>query len=169
MIPCCRIDSTSSCSASRPKSFRGCSALGTTLAKLIWCTLSPASPPSLGVATIGVLISAPRPLPKPERAMRLRLPVQTDQSNLDVIRSGTRGFVVATLVDSAYQAVSLKDLARAWWHRSGNAVIEERCLEKSAPPGYKFSRRANPHAGCFVCTVAASLGEAPIPRHSRHA
>jgi len=39
--------------------------------------------------------------------MRLRLPVQTDQSNLDVIRSGARGFVVATLADSAYQAVSI--------------------------------------------------------------
>src|SRR5262245_37808754 len=104
MIPCCRIDSTSSCSASRPKSFRGCSALGITLAKLIWCTLSPASPPSLGVATLGVLISAPRPLRKPERAMRLRLPGQTDQSNSDVILSGTRGFVVATSADSSHPA-----------------------------------------------------------------
>jgi hypothetical protein len=79
MIPCCRIESTSSCSASRPKSFRGCNALGTMLARLIWCTLSPASAPSLGAETAGVPMSAPRPLPKPERAMRLRLPEQTPQ------------------------------------------------------------------------------------------
>src|SRR5262249_45784864 len=48
-----------------------------------------------------------RPLPKPERAMRLRLPAQTDQSNSDVILSGTRGFVVATLADSSHQADSI--------------------------------------------------------------
>src|SRR5439155_15048792 len=79
MIPCCRIDSISSCSASRPKSFRGCNALGTMFAKSIWCTLSPASALSLGAGTTGVPISAPRTLPKPERAMRLRLPEQTPQ------------------------------------------------------------------------------------------
>src|SRR6266404_7727312 len=68
-MPCCRIDSISSSSASRAKSFRGCNVLGTMLVSSIWCTLSPASDPSLGVATEGVPISAPRPLPKPERAI----------------------------------------------------------------------------------------------------
>jgi hypothetical protein len=43
--------------------------LGTILVNSIWCTLSPVSEPSLGVATAGVPISAPRPLPKPERAI----------------------------------------------------------------------------------------------------
>lgn len=68
-MPCCRIDSINSSSASRAKSFRGCNVLGTILASSIWCTLSPASKLSLGVATAGVLINAPRPLPKPERAI----------------------------------------------------------------------------------------------------
>ena len=66
-MPCCRIDSISSSSTSRAKSFRGCNVLGTMLVSSIRCTLSPASDPSLGVATAGVPISAPRPLPKPER------------------------------------------------------------------------------------------------------
>src|SRR5438046_6541232 len=35
----------------------------------IRCTLSTGSDPSLGAATAGVPISAPRPLPKPERAI----------------------------------------------------------------------------------------------------
>src|SRR6267154_4626753 len=68
-MPCCRIDSLSSSSASRAKSFRGCNVLGTMLVSSIWCTFSPASDPSLDVATEGVPISAPRPLPKPERAI----------------------------------------------------------------------------------------------------
>src|SRR5439155_14238764 len=68
-MPCCRIDSISSSSASRAKSFRGCNVLGTMLVSSIWCTLWPASDPSLGVAIEGVPISAPRPLPKPERAI----------------------------------------------------------------------------------------------------
>src|SRR5215217_1343055 len=68
-MPCCRIDSVSSSSTSRAKSFRGCNVLGTMLVSSIWCTFSPASDPSLGVATEGVPISAPRPLPKPERAI----------------------------------------------------------------------------------------------------
>src|SRR5882724_2527974 len=68
-MPCCRIDSISSSSTSRAKSFRGCNVLGTMLVSLIWCTFWPASDPSLGMATEGVPISAPRPLPKPERAI----------------------------------------------------------------------------------------------------
>src|SRR5207248_10870517 len=68
-MPCCRIDSLSSISTSRAKSFRGCNVLGTMLVSSIWCTYSPASDPSLGVANAGVPISAPRPLPKPERAI----------------------------------------------------------------------------------------------------
>src|SRR5437016_10137948 len=76
MMPCCRIESTSSCNASRPKSFRGCSVLGTILARLIWCTLSPDSATSVLAGMEGVPISAPRPLPRPERAMQLRLPEQ---------------------------------------------------------------------------------------------
>src|SRR5712671_488302 len=78
-MPCCRIDSISSSSTSRAKSFRGCNVLGTMLVSSIWCTLSVASDPSLGVTTAGVPIKAPRPLPKPERAMRLRLPEQSSQ------------------------------------------------------------------------------------------
>src|SRR6266480_3892338 len=78
MMPCCRIESISSCNASRPKSFRGCSVLGTMLAKLIWCTLSPDSATSVLAVMEGVPISAPRPLPRPERAMGLRLPEQLD-------------------------------------------------------------------------------------------
>src|SRR6476620_8872610 len=61
------MDSISSSSTSRAKSFRGCNVLGTMLVSSIWCTLSPASGLSLGVAVAGVPISAPRPLPKPER------------------------------------------------------------------------------------------------------
>src|SRR3954468_2081289 len=70
MIPCWRIDSISSSRTSRAKSFRGCNVLGTILVSSIWCTLSAASDPSLGVATAGVPMSAPRPLPKPDRAIR---------------------------------------------------------------------------------------------------
>src|SRR6266542_2197139 len=79
MMPCCRIESISSCSASRAKSLRGCSALGMMFAKLIWCTLSPGSPVSGRVATDGVPINAPSPLPRPDRAMRLRLREQFHQ------------------------------------------------------------------------------------------
>src|SRR6266487_4308741 len=79
MMPCCRMESINSCNASRPKSLRGCNALGTMVAKLIWCTLSPASSPSVRAATEGVPINAPRPLPRPDRAMRLRLPEHTQQ------------------------------------------------------------------------------------------
>ena len=43
MIPCWRIDSTSSFRESRAKSFRGCSGLGTMLERLACCTLSPGS------------------------------------------------------------------------------------------------------------------------------
>jgi len=68
-MPCCLIDSISSSSTSRAKSFRGCNVLGTMLVSSIWCTLSPAPDPSLGVATAGVPISAPRPLPRPDRAI----------------------------------------------------------------------------------------------------
>src|SRR6266446_6659706 len=68
-MPCCRIDSLSSSSTSRATSFRGCNVLGTMLVSSIWCTFSPASDPSLGVTTEGVPMSAPRPLPKPERAI----------------------------------------------------------------------------------------------------
>src|SRR5215475_4355888 len=68
-MPCCRIDSINSSSTLRAKSFRGCNVLGTMLVSSIWCTLSPVYDPSLGVATAGVPISAPRPLPKPERAI----------------------------------------------------------------------------------------------------
>jgi hypothetical protein len=68
-MPCCRIDSISSSSTSRAKSFRGCNVLGTMLVSSIWCTLSAAPDPSLGVATVGVPISAPRPLPRPDRAI----------------------------------------------------------------------------------------------------
>src|SRR5262245_36784713 len=78
-MPCCRIDSINSSSTSRAKSFRGCNVLGTMLVSSIWCTLSPVSDPSLGVATAGVPISAPRPLPKPERPMPVRLPEQLYQ------------------------------------------------------------------------------------------
>src|SRR6266704_1853064 len=74
MMPCCRIESINSSNASRAKSLRGCNALGTMVAKSIWCTLSANSSPSLRAATEGVPISAPRPLPRPDRAMRLRLP-----------------------------------------------------------------------------------------------
>src|SRR5882724_11974589 len=68
-MPCCRIDSISSSSTSRAKSFRGCNVLGTMLVTSIWCTFSPASDPSLGVAIEVMTISPPRPLPKPERAI----------------------------------------------------------------------------------------------------
>src|SRR6476620_3694588 len=78
-MPCCRMESINSCNASRPKSLRGCNALGTMAAKSIWCTLSPASSPSVRAATEGVPISAPRPLPRPDRAMCLRLPEHTQQ------------------------------------------------------------------------------------------
>src|SRR6266487_386075 len=78
-MPCCRMEPISSCSASRAKSLRGCNALGTMVAKLIWCTLSPDSAASVRVATDGVPISAPRPLPRPVRAMRLRLREQSEQ------------------------------------------------------------------------------------------
>src|SRR5438874_11988189 len=78
-MPCCRIESISSCSASRAKFLRGCSALGMMVAKLIWCTLSPDSPVSARVATDGVPINAPSPLPRPDRAMRLRLREQFHQ------------------------------------------------------------------------------------------
>jgi hypothetical protein len=78
-MPCCRIELISSCSASRAKSLRGCSALGMMFAKLIWCTLSPGSPASARVATDGVPINAPSPLPRPDRAMRLRLREQVHQ------------------------------------------------------------------------------------------
>src|SRR6266480_535846 len=69
MMPCCRIDSINSNSTSRAKSSRGCNVLWSMLVSSIWCTLSVGSDPSLGVATAGVPISAPRPLPKPERAI----------------------------------------------------------------------------------------------------
>src|SRR5437867_11400538 len=78
-MPCCRIESINSCNASRPKSLRGCNALGTMAAKSIWCTLSPGSSPSVRAATEGAPINAPRPLPRPDRAMRLRLPEQPQQ------------------------------------------------------------------------------------------
>jgi hypothetical protein len=78
-MPCCRIESISSCSASGAKFLRGCSALGTMFARLIWCTLSPDSPVSARVAADGVPINAPRPLPRPDRAMRLRLREQFHQ------------------------------------------------------------------------------------------
>src|SRR5437870_7056778 len=87
MMPCCRIESISSCNASRPKSFRGCNLLGTILAKLIWCTLSPDSATSVLAAMEGVPISAPRPLPRPDRAMRLRLPEQLYQRKLSCLGS----------------------------------------------------------------------------------
>jgi hypothetical protein len=78
-MPCCRIESISSWSASRAKSLRGCSALGTMFVKLIWWTRSPDSIASGRVATEGVPINAPRPLPRPDRAMRLRLREQFHQ------------------------------------------------------------------------------------------
>src|SRR5437867_7659613 len=78
-MPCCRIESISSCNASRAKFLRGCSALGMMVAKLIWCTLSPDSPVSARVAADGVPINAPSPLPRPDRAMRLRLREQFHQ------------------------------------------------------------------------------------------
>src|SRR6266480_2151897 len=60
------------------------------LANSIWCTLSPVSATSLGAGTVGVPISAPRPFPKPERAMRLRLPEQTRQrKQQSVVRGQT--------------------------------------------------------------------------------
>src|SRR5438132_2783806 len=79
MMPCWRIESINSCNASCPKFFRGCNALGMMLAKLIWCTLSPDSATSERAVTVGVPISAPRPLPRPDRAMRLRLTEQLYQ------------------------------------------------------------------------------------------
>ena len=78
-MPCCRIESISSCSALRAKSLRGCSVLGTMFARLIRCTLSPDSPVSARVAADGVPINAPSPLPRPDRAMRLRLREQFHQ------------------------------------------------------------------------------------------
>jgi len=91
MIPCCRIESINSCNASRPKSLRGCNALGTMVARSIWCTLSPdCSPSARGAATEGVPISAPRPLPSPDRAMGLRLPEQPHQRKQQSARAGAR-------------------------------------------------------------------------------
>ena len=54
MMPCCRIESVSSCNASRPKSFRGWNVLGTMFARLIWCTISPDSATSVRAVTVGV-------------------------------------------------------------------------------------------------------------------
>src|SRR5262252_1645919 len=48
--------------------------------RLIWCTRSPDSPASGLGATEGVPINAPRPLPRPVRAMRVRLREQFYQS-----------------------------------------------------------------------------------------
>lgn len=79
MIPCCRIESMSSCNASCAKSLRGCNGLGTMLASLIWWTLSPGSAASVRATAAGVPINAPRPLPRPDRAMRQRLREQPDQ------------------------------------------------------------------------------------------
>src|SRR2546426_6307572 len=64
-------------------------------ARLIWCTLSPDSPVSARVAADGVLINAQRPLPRPDRAMRLMLREQfhqrKQQSTLERGRSGDPG------------------------------------------------------------------------------
>src|SRR5262249_4930997 len=92
-MPCCRMESISSCSASRAKSLRGCSALGTMVARLIRCTLSPDSPVSGRVVAEGVPINAPSPLPRPDRAMRLRLREQFHQRKQQSARSyGTCDF-----------------------------------------------------------------------------
>src|SRR4029077_12743397 len=66
------------------------SALGTMFTKLIWCTRSPDSIASGRVATEGVPINAPRPLPRPVRAMRLRLREQFHQRKQQS-DSGARG------------------------------------------------------------------------------
>src|ERR1700751_3136740 len=111
-MPCCRIDSINSCNASRPKSLRGCKALGVMAAKSIWCTLSTDSSPSVrGVK--GVPISAPRPLPRPDRAMRLRLPEQVHQRKQQSMahrqETDTR-FCRAKLLDTEEAARSLKKI-----------------------------------------------------------
>src|ERR1035441_7093309 len=78
MIPCWRIESTSSCIASRPNSLRGCSGLGTMRVSLACWILSPES--TSGRATDGLaLMSEARPLPRPDFAMWLRLPEQSGE------------------------------------------------------------------------------------------
>ena len=67
-MPRCRMESTSSSRASRANSRRGWSGLGTMLARLTCCTFSPESGSTErreGVA----LMSAPRPLPRPDFAI----------------------------------------------------------------------------------------------------
>ena len=81
------MESISSCSASRAKSLRGCSPLGTIVARLIRCTLSPDSPLSGRIVAEGGPINAPSPLPRPDRAMRLRLREQFHQRKQQSARS----------------------------------------------------------------------------------
>src|SRR3954463_5025111 len=68
MIPCWRIDSTSSPNASAAKVFRGWSGLGTIIASSTWWIFSPGSASSR-MAEGRVLINALRPLPRADFAM----------------------------------------------------------------------------------------------------
>src|SRR4030088_2218736 len=73
------MESTSSLSASSGNSLRGCNGLGTIGVN---ATSGIRSPESTAVGATGgrPLMSAPRPLPRPDFAMRLRLPEQHYQS-----------------------------------------------------------------------------------------
>src|SRR6266540_2230568 len=131
MMPCCRIESISSCSASRAKSLRGCSALGTIFAKLIWCTLSPGSPVSGRVATDGVPINAPSPLPRPDRAMLLRLREQfhqrKQQSPQRAHEIGEAGLCERQLL------AEISGSVRVFSGRTSNSATEDTLTARGAP------------------------------------
>ena len=123
MIPCCRIESISSCNASRPKSLRGCRALGTMLAKLIRCTLSPDSATSVRMATDGAPISAPRPLPRPDRAMRLRLREQPHQRKQQTARQRSICLALTSVEPVKPRVISSLRRRRRTARRSDHALI----------------------------------------------
>src|SRR5437773_10957995 len=135
-MPCCRIESISSCNASRAKFLRGCSALGTMVAKLIWCTLSPDSPVSARVAADGVPISAPSPLPRPDRAMWLRLREQfhqrKQQSTLARGRSGNLGRRSSEcLAERFYRKLAAHLPSQAWILTSNGCAPFQKKFEKN--------------------------------------
>src|SRR5437773_7094998 len=136
MMPCGRMESISSCSASRPKSLRGCSALGTIFAKLIWWIRSPDSLASGRVATEGVPINAPRPLPRPDRAMWLRLREQfhqrKQQSALARGRSGNLGRRSSEcLAERFYRKLAAHLPSQAWILTSNGCAPFQKKFEKN--------------------------------------
>src|SRR5438046_10689614 len=80
MIPCWRIDSTNSESASAPKSLRGCNGLGVMLSRLTRRIFSASSTAAIPGAGAGwAAMSALRPLPSAIFAIAQRLSEATPQ------------------------------------------------------------------------------------------